>query len=61
LGARTIFPMYRDAAAMRASGNFTPLQIKDTVVYRIHKGRYRAPATGGVSYMLAPIMRASLS
>lgn len=56
-GAQTIFPMYRDAAAMRASGKFTPLQIKDTVVNRIRKGIYKAPARGGVSYMLAPVMR----
>jgi hypothetical protein len=56
-GARTIFPLYRDPAAMRASGKFTPQQIKDTMVYRIHKGIYRAAAKGGISYMLAPVMR----
>jgi len=56
-GAKTIFPMYRDAAAMRASGKFTPLQIKDSVVSRIKKGMYKAPAKGGISYMLAPVMR----
>jgi hypothetical protein len=56
-GARTIFPMYRDAAAMRASGKLTPQQIRDTVIYRIHKGIYKAPARGGISYMLAPVMR----
>ena len=56
-GAETIFPMYSDAAAMRASGKFTPLQIKDSVVNRISKGIYKAPAKGGISYMLAPVMR----
>jgi hypothetical protein len=56
-GARTIFPLYRDPAAMRASGKFTPQQVKDTIVNRIQKGIYRAPARGGISYMLAPIMR----
>lgn len=56
-GAQTIFPMYRDAAAMRASGKFTALQIKDSVVNRIRKGIYKAPARGGISYMLAPVMR----
>ena len=56
-GAKTIFPMYRDAAAMRASGKFTPLQIKDSVVNRIRKGMYKAPSRGGISYMLAPVMR----
>jgi hypothetical protein len=56
-GARTIWPLYRDPAAMRASGRFTPQQIKDTMVNRIHKGIYKAPARGGVSYMLASVMR----
>jgi hypothetical protein len=56
-GASTIFPLYRDPAAMRASGKFTPQQVKDTIVNRIQKGIYRAPARGGISYMLAPIMR----
>lgn len=56
-GAKRIFPIYRDVAAMRASGKFTPLQIKDSIVDRIHKGIYRAPARGGISYMLAPVMR----
>jgi hypothetical protein len=56
-GARTIFPYYRDPAAMRASGKFTPQQVRDTIVTRIHKGIYRAPARAGISYMLAPVMR----
>jgi hypothetical protein len=56
-GARTIFPVYRDVAAMRASGKFTALQVKDTVINRMRKGIYGAPARAGISYMLAPIMR----
>jgi len=56
-GARTIWPMYRDAAAMRATGKFTPLQVRDTVAGRVRRGYYKAPAREGVSYMLAPIMR----
>ena len=56
-GARTIFPLYRDPAAMRASGKFTPKQIKDSMISRIHKGIYTAPKRTGISYMLAPIMR----
>ena len=56
-GARTIWPMYRDAAAMRATGKFTALQVKDTVISRIRRGVYKAPARAGVSYMLAPLMR----
>lgn len=56
-GVRTIFPIYRDEAAMRASGKFTALQVKDTVISRIRKGFYKAPAKGGICYMLAPVMR----
>jgi hypothetical protein len=56
-GARTIWPLYRDPAAMRATGKFTPQQIKDSMVNGIHRGVYKAPARGGVSYMLAPVMR----
>ncbi|HEY6902622.1 MAG TPA: hypothetical protein VI233_18315 [Puia sp.] len=56
-GAATIFPMYTETAAMRASGKFTPGQIKDSVANRIRRGQYKAPSRGGVSYMLAPVMR----
>ncbi|HTI08140.1 MAG TPA: hypothetical protein VL832_06275 [Puia sp.] len=56
-GVRTIFPIYRDEAAMRASGKFTARQVKDTILNRIRKGIYKAPARGGICYMLAPIMR----
>lgn len=56
-GARTIFPVYQDVAAMRASGKFTALQIRDIVIERIKKGIYKAPSKTGISYMLAPVMR----
>jgi hypothetical protein len=56
-GARTIFPVTMDVAAIRATGKFTPLQIKNIVVDRIRKGIYKAPARTGISYMLAPVMR----
>ncbi|HEY1870515.1 MAG TPA: hypothetical protein VGG71_05615 [Chitinophagaceae bacterium] len=56
-GAKTIFPVYMDVAAMRASGKFTAVQIKDSIIDRIKKGIYKAPARTGVSYMLAPEMR----
>jgi hypothetical protein len=56
-GARTIFPVDRDVADMRASGKFTAQAIKDTVISRIRNGVYIAPARAGLSYMLAPIMR----
>ncbi|HEY4335747.1 MAG TPA: hypothetical protein VGM89_07620 [Puia sp.] len=56
-GARTIFPAYRDVAAMRATNKFTALQVRDSIANRIRKGLYRAPARAGISYMEAPIMR----
>lgn len=56
-GARTIWPVFRDVAAMRAAGRFTGLQIRDTVIGRYHRGLYKAPGRAGLSYMLAPIMR----
>ena len=55
-GARVIFPVYRDVAAMRSSGKYTALQIRNIVIDRIRKGIYKAPKAG-ISYMLAPIMR----
>jgi len=36
-GTRTVFPVYLDVAAMRASGKFTALQIKNIVIDRIKK------------------------
>jgi len=56
-GTRVIFPIFLDVAAMRASGKFTALQVRDIVINRIKKGIYKAPARPGVSYMLAPVMR----
>jgi hypothetical protein len=56
-GARTTFVGYRDVAAMRASGKFTPLQIKDSAISRIRRGIYKGPGRSGVCYMLAPVMR----
>jgi hypothetical protein len=56
-GARTIFPVYRDVAAMRATGKFTALQIRDSVILRINKSVYKPPSRPGISYMLAPLMR----
>jgi len=56
-GARTIFPIYAAAAAMRASGKFTALQTRNIIINRIKKGIYKAPAHPGISYMLGPMMR----
>jgi len=55
-GAKNIFPLYVDVSRMRASGKFTALQIKDTMMTRIRRGYYKAPGPG-ISYMVAPIMR----
>jgi hypothetical protein len=56
-GARSIFPVYMDVAAMRASGKFKAIQIKDSIIHRIITGVYKAPSKPGISYMLAPVMR----
>ncbi|MBS1524873.1 MAG: hypothetical protein JST19_04445 [Bacteroidetes bacterium] len=56
-GARTVFRVALDVAAMRASGKYTAKQIRDIVKNRINKGIYKAPARSGISYMLAPVMR----
>jgi len=56
-GAKSIAVVYRDVAAMRATGKFTARQVRDTVVARIRSGRYVAPSHTGISFMLAPIMR----
>jgi hypothetical protein len=56
-GAKTIFPVYADVEAMRASGKFTAPQLKDTISARFARGFYKAPSRPGLSYMLAPIMR----
>jgi hypothetical protein len=56
-GAKTIFPAYLAAAAMRASGKYTAVQTRDTILDRIRKGIYTAPGRAGISYMLAPMMR----
>jgi hypothetical protein len=56
-GAKSIFPVYMDVAAMRASGKFQAAQIKDSVMRRINTSVYKAPSKPGMSYMLAPVMR----
>lgn len=56
-GARTFFPVYQALEAMRASGKYTALQVKNIITDRIKKGIYKAPARTGVSFMLGPVMR----
>ncbi len=55
-GAKVIYPVYADAASMRASGKFSAQQVKDTIDLRIKKGIYKVPKPG-ISYMLGPLMR----
>ena len=57
-GAKTVFVVYQDVAAMRASGKFSAAQVRDSIVQGIKNGLYKAPAKSGISYMLAPLMRA---
>lgn len=56
-GARTIFPVYIRTAAMRASGKYTPLEIREAIIDSLKTGVYKAPSRSGISYMLAPVMR----
>jgi hypothetical protein len=50
-GAKTILPVYLDVAAMRASGKYSPAQVKDTIIARIKTGHYKAPSRPGISYI----------
>jgi hypothetical protein len=56
-GGKTMGIVYRDVAAMRATGKFSARQVRDTVIARFRSRRYVAPAHEGISFMLAPIMR----
>jgi hypothetical protein len=56
-GAKTIFPVYMAVAAMRASGKYSAIQIRDSIIHGINTGAYKAPSKPGISYMLAPVMR----
>jgi hypothetical protein len=56
VGTRTIFRIYLDVAAMRASGRYSAATVKDSMIARIKRGYYEVP-TPGISYMLSPVMR----
>jgi hypothetical protein len=56
-GGKTFVPLYFDVAAMRATGKYSPAQIRDTIIQRVKEGRYKAPSRTGISYMLSPINR----
>lgn len=59
-GAETIMPVHFDIARLHAMGT-PPAELKQTIQARYAEGRYRTPQRAGVSYMLAPVMRAYLN
>jgi hypothetical protein len=56
-GSKTYIPVFLAVAEMRASGNYSPAQIRDIIIKRIKDGTYKAPSRTGVSYMLSPLLR----
>jgi hypothetical protein len=56
-GSEVYLKPFFDVASMRATGKYTPLQIKDTMVQRIKNGIYKPVTRVGISYMLSPIQR----
>jgi hypothetical protein len=59
-GAETIMRVHFDIARLQAMGT-PPEELKHTMQGRYAEGYYRAPKRAGVSYMLAPVMRAYLN
>lgn len=59
-GVKTYLPVYFAVAEMRATGKYTPTQIRDTIIERVKNGTFKAPAKMGVSYMLCPMLRTHL-
>jgi len=57
IGSKTLVPIFFEIAAMRASGKYTALQLRDIVVKRIKDGIYKAPPRTGICYMLSPLLR----
>ncbi len=56
-GTKTYMPVFLDVAEMRASGKYSPSQIRDIIIQGVKNGKYKAPSRTGVSYMLAPLLR----
>jgi hypothetical protein len=56
LGARTYLKVIRDAATLRARG-MDGAALKAEIEKRFADGTYKVPEKGGVSYMIAPVMR----
>jgi hypothetical protein len=55
--SKLFLAVWIDAAAMRATGKYNPIQIRDTIVNRVKNGVYRVPSRECISYMLCPISR----
>src|SRR5882672_557466 len=56
-GSKTYLPVFFDVAEMRASGKYTPSQIRDIIIKRVKDETYKIPSRTGVSYMLSPLLR----
>src|SRR6185369_12864989 len=59
-GTKSHLPVFLDVAEMKASGKYSPSQIRDIVVKRVKDGTYKAPLRTGISYMLSPLLRTRL-
>jgi len=57
IGSKTLIPIFFEIAAMRASGKYTALQLRDIVIKRVKDGIYKAPPRTGICYMLSPLLR----
>jgi len=56
-GSKTYLPVFFAVAEMRATGKYSPSQIRDTILKRVKDGTYKVPSRTGVSYMLSPLLR----
>lgn len=56
-GSATIWPVYLEAARLRATGKYSALEVKNMILDGFKSGKFKAPSRAGVSYMLAPVMR----
>jgi hypothetical protein len=59
IGSKTLIPIFFEVAAMRATGKYTALQVRDIVVKRVKDGIYKAPSRTGICYMLSPLLRSN--
>ncbi|HTQ27277.1 MAG TPA: hypothetical protein VMI35_04080 [Puia sp.] len=59
-GSESILKVFLEVGAMRASGKYTPTQLRDIIVQRVKDGTYQAPPRAGICYMLSPLLRTHL-